>query len=136
MDSVNRRGFIQKTGMVSAGLAVGVPAYIKGYAQKKPSDTINVAVVGVNGRGGKYFGGTGHSANFTMIKNSRVHTICEVDKNIIPQAIADIEKIGGKKPNVVENFQDLLTNKEIDAISIATPDYWHALMAIWACQAG
>lgn len=132
----NRRGFIKKTGAVSAGLAVGVPAYIKGYAQKKPSDTINVAVVGVNGRGGKYFGGTGHAANFTMIKNSRVHTICEVDQNIIPQAIADIEKIGGKKPNVVENFQDLLTNKEIDAISIATPDYWHALMSIWACQAG
>jgi len=136
MDSVNRRGFIKKTAAVSAGLAVGVPAYIPGYAQKKPSDTINVAVVGVNGRGGKYFGGTGHSTNYTLIKNARVHTICEVDKNIIPGAISDIEKIGGKKPNVVENFQDLLTNKEIDAISIATPDYWHALMAIWACQAG
>jgi predicted dehydrogenase len=136
MDSVNRRGFIKKTSAVSAGLAVGVPAYIKGYAQKKPSDTINVAVVGVNGRGGKYFGGTGHSANYTMIKNARVHTICEVDQNIVPQAIADIEKLGGKKPNVVENFQDLLTNKEIDAISIATPDYWHALMTVWACQAG
>src|SRR5450759_380947 len=121
--------------VVSAGLAAGAPAYIKGFAQNKPSDVINVAVVGINGRGGLY-GGSGHIASFTKIKNSRVVAICDADENLFPKAIADIENLGGAKPKTVVNFRDLLDDKGIDAISIATPGYWHALMTIWACQAG
>lgn len=135
MENVNRRGFIKKSAVVSAGIAIGMPAYIKGYAQNKPSDVINVAVAGIRSRGG-YYGGSGHTANFTKIKNSRVTAICDVDENLFPQAIADIEKLGGTKPKTVVDFRDLLDDKDIDAISIASPDHWHALQAIWACQAG
>lgn len=136
MESINRRRFIKETAVASAGLAIGAPAYIKGFARKKPSDTVNVAVAGVNSRGGYYYGGTGHTANFTKIKNSKVVAICDVDENIFPQAIADIEKLGGAKPRTVVDFRELLDDKDIDAISIASPDYWHALQMIWACQAG
>ena len=53
-----------------------------------------------------------------------------------PRRVQHIEKLGGAKPKTVVDFRDLLDDKEIDAISIATPGYWHALMTIWACQAG
>lgn len=136
MNNLNRRGFIKNSILASAGVTVGAPAYIKGFAKNKPSDTINVAVAGIRGRGGMYFGGSGHIANFTKIKNSRVVAICDVDKNLYPKTIDSIQKMGGIKPRTVEDFRDLLDNKDIDAVSIATPDYWHALQAIWACQAG
>jgi predicted dehydrogenase len=135
MESENRRGFIKKSMVASAGIVAGAPAYIKGYAQINPSDVVNIAVVGVNGRGGLY-GGSGHIANYTRIKSSRVAAICDPDENVYPKAIADIEKLGGTKPRTVVDFRTLLDAKDIDAVSIASPDYWHALQAIWACQAG
>jgi len=135
MKSIKRRSFIKKSMAVSAGMAIGAPAYIKGFVQTKPSDIINVAVAGVNDRGG-YYGGTGHAANFTKIKNSRVVAICDADENVFSKASADIEKLGGAKPETVIDFRNLLDNKDIDAVSIASPDYWHALHTIWACQAG
>ncbi|MCK4965755.1 twin-arginine translocation signal domain-containing protein, partial [bacterium] len=130
MDSINRRDFLKKSGMVSAGLTAGAPAYIKGFAKNKPSDVINVAVAGIRSRGGYYYGGTGHTANFTKIKNSRVAAICDVDENLFPQAIADIEKLGGDKPKTVVDFRELLDDQEIDAVSISTPDHWHALQTV------
>lgn len=135
MKTETRRGFIKKSAVVSAGLTVGAPAYIKGFVQNKPSDMINVAVAGIRDRGG-FYGGTGHTANFAKIKNSRVVTICDCDENLFPKAVSDIETLGGGKPRTVVDFRKLLDDKEIDVISIATPDYWHALMTIWACQAG
>lgn len=135
MNTETRRGFIKKSVVVSAGLTVGAPMYIKNYMQKKPGEVINVAVAGINDRGG-YYGGTGHTANFTKIKNSRVVAICDADVNCFPKAVADIEKMGGEKPETVVDFRELLDRKDIDVISIATPDYWHALMTIWSCQAG
>ena len=136
MESLNRRRFIKKSMVASASLAAGAPAYIKGYARSKPNDIINVAVAGIRSRGGYYYGGTGHTANFTKIKDARVAAICDVDENLFAQAIADIEKLGGDKPRTIVDFRDLLDDKEIDAVAIATPDHWHALHAIWACQAG
>jgi predicted dehydrogenase len=135
MKPEKRREFIKKSAVVSAGLAVGVPAFIKGFSQRKPSDVINVAVAGIGGRGG-YYGGSGHTAFYTKIKNSRVVAICDVDENLFPKATADIEKLGGTKPRTVVDFRDLLDDQDIDVISIATPDHWHALQTIWACQAG
>jgi predicted dehydrogenase len=136
MKSENRRGFIKKSMLASAGLTVGAPAYIRGFARNKPSDTINVAVAGIRSRGGYYYGGSGHTANYTKIKNSRVVAICDIDENLFDQAIADIGKLGGEKPKTVVDFRDLLDDPEIDVVSIATPDHWHALQTIWACQAG
>jgi len=135
MKSIDRRGFIKKSTVVSAGMAIGAPAYIKGFVQNKPSEIINVAVAGINSRGG-YYGGSGHTANFTRIKNSRVVAVCDPDENLFPKAIEDIEKLGGTKPKTVIDFRELLDNKDIDAVSVASPDYWHALHTIWACQAG
>jgi len=136
MNSENRRGFIKKSMLASAAISVGAPAYIKGFAKNKPSDVINVAVAGIRSRGGYYYGGSGHTANYTKIKNSRVVAVCDVDENLFPVEIGHIEELGGAKPKAVVDFRDLLEDKDIDAISIATPDHWHGLQTIWACQAG
>jgi predicted dehydrogenase len=135
MKTETRRGFIKKSAVISAGLSFSAPAYIKGFVQNKPGDTINIAVAGIHDRGG-FYGGTGHTANFTKIKNSRVIAICDADENLFPKAVSDIETLGGEKPRTVIDFRKLLEDKNIDVISIATPDYWHALMTIWACQSG
>jgi len=136
MKTVKRREFIRNSAAATAGLTIGAPSYISDYMQNKPSDTINVAVAGIRSRGGYYYGGTGHTANYTKIKNSRVVTVCDVDENLFPVEIGWIEKLGGKKPKTAIDFRELLDDKDVDAISIATPDHWHALQTIWSCQAG
>ena len=80
---------------------------LKDYVQNKPSDVINVAVAGIRSRGGYYYGGTGHTANYTKIKNSRVVAVCDVDENLFPVEIGWIEKLGGSKPKTVIDFRDL-----------------------------
>lgn len=129
-----RRSFIKKSMLASAAI-VTAPAYIRGYAQVNPSDVINVGVIGINDRGGLY-GGTGHTANFTKIKDTRVAAICDCVEYFLPKAIKDIEGLGGQAPQTYLDYRKMLENKDLDVISIATPGYWHALMSINACQAG
>ena len=116
--------------MASAGMAIGAPAYIKGFMQNKPSEVINVAVIGINARGGA------HISNFTKIKGSRVVALCDADENLLPGNAAQIEKTTGAKPKTVVDYRQILDDKGVDAVAIATPGYWHALHTIWACQAG
>ena len=130
MKSLKRRGFIKKSLSVSAGVAFGAPAYIKGFAQNKPSDTINIAVAGIRSRGRTFL------SNFTKITNSRVTAICDADENLFPAALKYQEELGGGKPKTYVDYREMIADKEIDAVVIATPGYWHALQTIWACQAG
>jgi len=128
---LKRRVFIKNSMLASAGVAFGAPAYIKNYVQQKPSDIINVAVCGINGRG------KSHYSTFTRIKDTRVVALCDPINYLFPGAIAEIEKLGGPKPTkTVADFRNLMDDKDIDVISVATPDYWHPLITIAACQAG
>ena len=128
---LKRREFIKDSMLASAGVAFGAPAYIRNYVQQKPSDLINVAVCGLNGRG------KSHYANFTKIKDTRVVALCDPVDYLFPDAVKAIENLGGPKPlKMVDDYRKLMDDKDIDVIAIATPDYWHALMTIHACQAG
>lgn len=135
MKTEKRRTFIKKSALASAGIAFGAPAYIRGFQQVKPSDRINVGVIGIHDRGGLY-GGSGHTANFTKIKETRVAAICDCVETLYPKAIKDIQDLGGDVPATYVDYRKMLENKDIDVVSIATPGYWHALMEINACQAG
>ena len=128
---LKRRIFIKESMLASAGVALGAPAYIRNYVQQKPNDLINVAVCGINSRG------KSHSANFTKIRDTRVAALCDPVEYLFPVAVKAIENLGGPKPvKMVADYRRLLDDKDIDVIAIATPDYWHALMTIHACQAG
>ena len=74
--------------------------------------------------------------NLAKIPGVRIIKLCDVDERLFSKAVPDLEKITGYKAKTEVDFRRLLDDKDIDAISIATPDHWHALQTIWACQAG
>ena len=115
-----RRGFV-----AGSALAAG-PA----LSQNAPSDQIRLGVVGIRGRG------RDHYRNFARIRGVRVAFLCDIDERLYSDAVAEVEKIAGYRPETFVDMRKMLERKDLDAISIATPDHWHALHEIWACQAG
>lgn len=126
MPRTTRRNFLTQAGstaVVAAGLRTA-------RAQNSPNDRINVAVVGFHWRG------MDHIQAFAQMPNVRVAALCDVDERLFPSAVAEVERLSGHRPITEFDLRRLLDRKDIDAVSIATPDYWHALQTIWACQAG
>ena len=120
---MNRRYFLATT-----AAAAGSQLAPRGLAS--PNDTIRIACVGVRGQG------RSHIRTYSAIKNVEIAAICDVDESILNQRIAEVEKSGKPRPAAFTDYRKLLEDKSIDAVSIATPNHWHSLMGIWACQAG
>jgi predicted dehydrogenase len=131
-----RRDFLRDATLgaaaLSAGLSAQAAAAEKASAKKKAAanDTLHVAVVGVKGRGMAHVGG------FAGKLGCVITHVCDADTAVIGPAMKAVEKAQGQPPKFVQDFRKLLDDKSIDIISIATPNHWHALMAIWALQAG
>ena len=68
--------------------------------------------------------------------NVEIAAICDIDESVIAQRLDSIEKLGMPKPQTFGDVRKLLEDKSIDAVTVATPNHWHSLMGIWACQAG
>jgi predicted dehydrogenase len=94
------------------------------------NERVRVAVVGVRGQGRSHLGAYGR------IPDVEIAAICDIDERILDSRIADVEKAGGRKPERYTDIRKLLENKDIDAISIATPNHNHTLQVIWGLQAG
>ncbi len=127
MSQTSRRAFLKTTAVGVGGTA---PAVAAAWSQRAPNATVNVAVVGFRSRG------RSHYRSFAQMPNVRVAALCDADERLFPGAVAEVEKLAGYRPDTLHDIRKLLERKDIDAISIATPDHWHALMTIWACQAG
>ncbi len=126
MNKLNRRSFLKQTALAGASLSLW-PAIAK--AQGSANGDIRVAVVGFGGRGGN------HISGFRALKGVRVVALCDADKDILDKGVQRMKDAG----QAVEGCQDmrqLMENKDIDVISFATPNHWHALGTIWAVQAG
>ena len=126
----HRRSFIKQSAAATAGVF-----YIAktSWAQKSPGDTVNVAVIGFGGRGGAHI--SGYNKLNKDGAGVRVAALCDVDSKTLDRGLQgyDKEKI---KVQGYSDLRKLLENKDIDAVSIATPNHWHALATIWAVQAG
>lgn len=94
------------------------------------NDTIRIAVAGLNGRG------AAHVDEFSKLKGVEIAYLIDPDPRTFPARVKQIVSKGGKPPQLVADVRRALEDKRIDAVSIATPNHWHALMTIWACQAG
>ena len=94
------------------------------------NERVRVAVVGVRGQGRSHLGAYG------KIPGVEIAAICDIDESILDSRIAEVEKATNKKPERYTDIRKLLENKDIDAISIATPNHSHTLQAIWSLQAG
>jgi predicted dehydrogenase len=136
MPKLDRRQFLQES-LIATGLAATAASARAADKDKKtdskssPNETIRVGVIGVHGRG------MAHIHGFGGVKNAKVVAICDCDKNVIDRAMKTVTKQNdGKAPKYYQDLRKLLEDKDIDAVSIATPNHWHALATIWAVQAG
>src|SRR5690349_14871689 len=118
---MDRRNFL-----VSSAAAIGAASSMFGAA----SDRIRVGCIGIGGRGKDHLNG------YSKLDNVEIAAICDVDDSHIANGLAQLDKLGKPKPQTYKDIRKLLEDKNIDAISIATPNHWHTLMAIWGCQAG
>src|SRR6202453_1061119 len=127
---MTRREFLDGAVAGAAGLAISSTA--KSYAQIIGSnDRLNFAVIGLNGRA------YAHLSSLKANKaNARISHVCDVESNILKKFAAYTQTETGEAPATETDFRNLLALKEIDAITIATPDHWHAPMAIAGLQAG
>jgi predicted dehydrogenase len=73
---------------------------------------------------------------YSRLDNVEIAAVCDVDDNIVRSRLADMERLGIAKPKVYSDPRQVMDDKSIDAVSIATPNHWHALLTSWACQAG
>jgi predicted dehydrogenase len=136
MRLLTRRDFLRDSALGAAALAAagltGDPLLLAAEPAKNASgDPLNVAVVGVKGRGMAHVGGF-----LNKPLNCVITHVCDADTAVIGPAMRAVEKAQGSPPRFEQDFRKLLDDKSIDVISIATPNHWHALMAIWAIQAG
>ena len=125
MTHITRRQFV---GSMAAGLGMTLVTPMSRVLGA--NDQIRVAVVGINGRGGS------HISGFGGMQGVRVAALCDVDRKVLDSKAAAFEKKYNQKVQTYVDIRKLLENKDIDAISIATPNHWHSLATIWACQAG
>ena len=93
-------------------------------------DRVRVACVGIRGRG------RSHISAYLGAANAELAALCDVDESVLKERAGEVEKRSGKRPALFTDFRKLLEDKSIDAVSIATPNHWHTLQTIWACQAG
>jgi predicted dehydrogenase len=130
MKDINRRDFLKKTTAASAGVLTAQSMTKASAKKSKPNDTINVAVIGIRNRG------RDHYRAMSKIPNVKIVALCDIDERFFPETVAEVEELTGSKPATETEYRKILDNKDIHVVSIATPNHWHALQTIWACQAG
>jgi predicted dehydrogenase len=122
MSEGNRREFLFGAG--AAALSVGAHRILGA------NDRIQVGIVGLGGRG------RAHLGYYMAIPTAQVAAVCDIDQAAQERAVAMVEKQTGVKPRVFTDMRKMFEDRELNAVSIATPNHWHALATIWACQAG
>jgi predicted dehydrogenase len=117
---------------MKSSVAIGAGLALAGRASRVlgANDDVRVAVVGVGGQGG------GHMKYFGENCKGWLVAICDADRSHVEKRAADFEKKNGVKLKTYTDVRELLEDKSIDAITSATPNHWHSLVTIWACQAG
>lgn len=132
MSEVTRRDFVKGAAAISAGAAVGIGALKNSTAAwAGANEKLRVAVLGVRGRGGSHLGG------FQSQENVEIATICDIDENLFEDCLKKhFDERNLTRPKVETDLRKVMDDKDIDIVSIATPNHWHSLAAIWACQAG
>ena len=119
---MHRRHFLMSTAAAGGALA--------GKGLASPNDTVRVACVGVRGQGNS------HIRAYSAMPNVEIAAICDIDESVLKNRLDQVEKSGKKRPAAYTDYRKLMEDKSIDAISIATPNHTHSLIAIAGCQAG
>ena len=127
---INRRDFLDTLATGAAGLAIGSTA--KSYGQiLGANDRLNFAIMGLRWRGYAHL-----SALMGNKDAARVSHVCDVDSTILAKFAGIAEHELGYSPTSDKDFRSVLQQKDVDAVTIATPDHWHTPLAIAALEAG
>ncbi|MFP4621230.1 MAG: Gfo/Idh/MocA family protein [Bacteroidales bacterium] len=131
---ITRRDFITQSTLATAGLTAMGPMAVSSPKTMKNSrganDRINIAVAGIRGRGQSLI------QNFGEMENVHIKTLCDVDERLFDDRVKMTEEVQGSRPGTEVDIRQVLEDPDIDAVGFATPNHWHALGTIWACQAG
>lgn len=125
MTKLNRRQF----STIAASAVVGATAARPSMAQS-PNEQLGVCIAGLNSRGGE------HLRGFNKDPRTVIRAIVDIDDEVAKKRADQIEKLQGKKPEVFKDVREALDADGVDILTCATPNHWHALMGVWAMQAG
>ena len=126
--NTTRRTFIKNSAVAAAGIST-FPGISQNFSPSA-NDKLVVGVIGVNGMG------FNNLKTFLEFPEVECAALCDVDRNVLEKRAKETEEISGKKPGLYTDFRKLLEQKDIDAVIIGTPDHWHAIQMIQACEAG
>ena len=130
MAPITRRQLVQGTTAASV-FAFGLPS--RSFARpprRSPNEEIRVAVAGIRSRGGSHIGG------LERLEGVRVVALCDPDRDVLAKKAADFEKKHGRAVDTTVDVRRVLDRDDVDVLATASPNHWHALMTVWACQAG
>jgi len=133
--STSRRKFIRQTAatLAGAGLVTALPQQAVAGRQRRvaANDKINFGLIGCKG-----MGWTNLKAQLSNVPETQCIALADVDQSVLDERAQDVEKLGGRRPELYKDYRRLLENKDLDAVIIATPDHWHCLIACDALAAG
>ena len=127
---LNRRQFLRSSANNAAGVAAGMVGLAGVAGMATPNDRISVGVIGVRSQGKLL------ATTLAGMPEVCVTAVCDIDDHVASAAAHAVEEIQGRQPRQERDFRRLLEDPTIDAVVIATPNHWHALMTTWACEAG
>jgi predicted dehydrogenase len=137
MKSTSRRQFLEESMIATAAVLAAQSNSLANATSSRESESpvatneiVRHAVIGCRVRGKV------HAAEFSKLKGVEVAYVCDPDIQLAETLAESVEKQTGKKPKVVRDLRTINDDKTIDTISIAAPNHWHALAAIWGMQAG
>src|SRR5437899_2945641 len=129
-NQISRRVFLKRSSTLTAGLSICGGLSLARAATKGPNEKVLVGIIGCNGRG------MDHIAGYLREPNAEIIYVCDVDSRARERGVAAVQKKQQRTPKGATDLRQMLEDKDLDAVSIATPDHWHAPAAILACKAG
>ncbi len=132
MSHLSRRQFLNRS-LLAAGGAFVIAGTKSSGRVIGANDTVRLGVAGLNGRGGSHVG------EFAPMKGVEITYLIDPDTSTYAKRLDQLKKVtngAGTAPKTVQDIRVALEDKELDAVSFATPNHWHALGTVWACQAG
>ena len=125
--NMTRRNFLKTT----ATAAVVLPAMgANALGRVAANDTLNVALIGCRSMG------WGNLSDFLLEQGVECVALCDIDQSVLDSRVAELDKMGKKKPAVYGDYRKMLERKDVDAVIVGTPDHWHCLHTVDACAAG
>ena len=129
---MNRRDFLNSSARagITAAIGAGFVSSARAAVSSQPSERIVIGVIGLGGRG------TSLTRGFLDRKDVSIAYLCDPDSRQQPELSALIKEKSGRQPSRVTDYRQVLDDKSVDAVVIATPDHWHCPLTVFACMAG